>query len=77
MDAISEWNVENDRPTLDKWCVTGYDQYNLHIRNCIDLLYRDYLQYIDIISQSQGLYLHKGASKRGWTSWMVAAVDPR
>lgn len=30
MDAISEWNVENDRPILDKWCVTGYDQYNLY-----------------------------------------------
>ena len=90
MDAISEWNVENDRPILDKWCVTGYDKYNLYN---IDYIIQDIIKFsiykmrlhrsiiqglsVDITSQSQGLYLYKGASKRGWTSWMVGAVDPR
>ena len=40
MDAISEWNIGEQRGSVDNWCITG-------------------------------------ASKRGWTTWMVGAVDPR
>ena len=39
MDAVSEWNVENGRPILDKWCATGYGQYSLYNKLSMNLLH--------------------------------------
>ena len=53
MDAISEWNLENGRPVLDKWCVTGYDQYNIPLCLVSSRHYKPRFTCIHIYTRAQ------------------------